>query len=54
MTAEAHRLGFWGPRTASVDWCEPNYVWSHYVAEWWNTITSVSDRTRRAPTAHPK
>lgn len=25
---------------ASVDWCEPNYVWSGYVAELWNTLSS--------------
>lgn len=35
------RTGFWGPRTASVDWCEPNYVYTQYVAEFWNTLTSV-------------
>lgn len=32
--------GFWGPPTASVDWCERNYEVCHYVAEFWNTITS--------------
>ena len=42
MNITSSGLGFWGPRTASVDWCEPNYVVSHYVAEWWNTLTSVS------------
>lgn len=26
---------------ASVDWCEPNYVHSPYVAEWWNTWSSL-------------
>ena len=24
--------GFWGPPTSSVDWCEPNYNWSFYIA----------------------
>jgi dihydroceramidase len=33
--------GFWGPVTASIDWCEPNYVVSYYVAEFWNTISNL-------------
>jgi len=33
--------GFWSPRTASVDWCEPNYSYSYFVAEWWNTMSSA-------------
>jgi dihydroceramidase len=32
---------YWGARTASEDWCEPNYVYSPYVAEWWNTLSSL-------------
>jgi len=32
--------GYWSPNTASVDWCETNYVYSYYVAEWWNTMSS--------------
>ena len=35
--------GFWarfgGP--ASVDWCEPNYVHSPFVAEWFNALSSL-------------
>jgi len=34
-------VGFWGTRTAAVDWCEPNYTWSFYIAEFFNTITSL-------------
>lgn len=35
--------GFWIGRAtpASVDWCEPNYAHSPYVAEWWNTLSSL-------------
>jgi dihydroceramidase len=31
---------FWGPMTASVDWCEPNYVFP-YLAEFWNCISNI-------------
>jgi dihydroceramidase len=34
--------GYWGPPTATVDWCEANYVCSHYVCEWFNTVSSVA------------
>lgn len=33
--------GYWGKRTSAVDWCEPNYTWSYYIAEFFNTITSL-------------
>ena len=32
--------GFWGNTTAIIDWCEENYVVSHYIAEWSNTLTN--------------
>ncbi len=32
--------GFWGPVTATIDWCEENYVISPYVAEMVNTLTN--------------
>jgi len=34
-------VGYWGERTAAVDWCESNYTWSFYIAEFFNTITSL-------------
>jgi len=34
-------VGYWGSRTSAVDWCEPNYIHSYYVAEFFNTITSL-------------
>jgi dihydroceramidase len=34
-------IGYWGKRTSALDWCEPNYTWSYYIAEFFNTITSL-------------
>ena len=34
--------GFWGPPTSSVDWCEANYAHSPYVAEFFNTFSSLA------------
>lgn len=36
-----NRTGWWGVPTATIDWCEENYVVTQYVAEFWNTITNV-------------
>lgn len=37
----ANLAGFWGKRTSAVDWCEVNYTHSFYIAEFFNTITSL-------------
>jgi hypothetical protein len=39
--ANDETVGYWGPKTAAVDWCEPNFDTSYYIAEFWNTITSL-------------
>ena len=35
--------GFWVQKgaKATMGWCEPNYIHSFYVAEWYNTISSL-------------
>ncbi len=32
--------GYWGKRTATIDWCESNYEVTNYIAEFWNTISN--------------
>lgn len=32
---------FWGPVTSSIDWCEKNYAYSSYVAEFYNTLSNI-------------
>ncbi|KAJ2778398.1 alkaline ceramidase ydc1 [Coemansia javaensis] len=34
--------GFWGDVTSSVDWCEPNYEWTPYIAEFFNSWSSMA------------
>jgi len=35
------KLGYWGPVDASMDWCEPNYAVTPFIAEFWNTISAI-------------
>ncbi|RIB14401.1 ceramidase [Gigaspora rosea] len=34
-------IGFWGVPTATIDWCERNYEVTHYIAEFFNTLSSL-------------
>jgi hypothetical protein len=33
--------GFWGTPTSRFRAAEPYYSHSHYIAEWWNTVSNV-------------
>jgi dihydroceramidase len=39
--AAAGGAPWWGPVTATLDWCESNYAVCEYVAEFWNTVTNA-------------
>ncbi len=34
-------MGYWGSTTSTFDWCEINYEVTIYVAEFWNTLSSL-------------
>ncbi|KII93615.1 hypothetical protein PLICRDRAFT_102023 [Plicaturopsis crispa FD-325 SS-3] len=40
-TADVSKFGNWGPVTATLDWCEANYQFSHYIAEMANTYSNL-------------
>ena len=33
--------GYWGTPTATTNFCEPDYEYSHYLAEFFNALSSV-------------
>jgi dihydroceramidase len=39
---QALDTGFWGTKTATVDWCETNYEHLHYVCEFFNSVSSLA------------
>ena len=41
MLKEVYENSIWGSPTSTVDWCEPNYTHTYYVAETWNTISNL-------------
>ncbi|KAF9989397.1 Alkaline ceramidase 3 [Mortierella antarctica] len=42
MTTAGNNIGYWGPPTSSIDWCEDNYVVSFYIAEFFNSFSSFA------------
>jgi dihydroceramidase len=42
MESYAPFPGLWGEPTSTVDWCEANYEHTRYIAEFFNTLSSVS------------
>jgi len=41
MVANTNHVGIWEPHSSSIDFCEPNYVVSPYVAEFHNAWSSL-------------
>ncbi|KAJ1762171.1 hypothetical protein LPJ58_000749 [Coemansia sp. RSA 1591] len=35
-------VGYWGAVTSSMDWCEENYEWTPYIAEFFNSWSSLA------------
>ncbi|KAI8325775.1 alkaline phytoceramidase [Martensiomyces pterosporus] len=51
--------GYWGDVTSSMDWCEENYEWTPFIAEFFNSWSSCAmiilgeACARMNPTGHP-
>ncbi|CCM04465.1 uncharacterized protein FIBRA_06645 [Fibroporia radiculosa] len=41
LTTLMRSVQYWGPVTATLDWCEANYQFSRYIAEAANTFSNV-------------
>jgi dihydroceramidase len=41
MSPVSETIGHWLPHTSSIDFCEPDYLLNHYVAEPFNVASSV-------------
>lgn len=42
IPSKPYAHGFWGKPTSTVDWCEINYSWTFYIAEFFNTFSSLA------------
>jgi hypothetical protein len=36
-----HNMSYLSYESGAIDWCEPNYVYSEYIVEFWNTISNI-------------
>ncbi|KAG6900516.1 hypothetical protein C0993_009469 [Termitomyces sp. T159_Od127] len=41
ISSQWHQPGFYGPVTATLDWCEANYQFSYYIAEMANSFSNL-------------
>ena len=41
MATDVDAQRFWGPVDANIQWCEEDYAVSPYIAEFWNTLSSL-------------
>ena len=55
-------MGYWGPPTSSINWCERDYTHTPYIAEFYNTLSNLPIivlsawayvRSTRGPTTQP-